>query len=210
MEFETEDVLLERARAGDSNSLSRLLAAHAPALERMIALRLDARLGRRLEASDILQETLTLAAQRFADWSREQRYPLRLWLRLLATQALQSAFREHHRLKRDLGRESSDIAARLHPTAERAADWYASTHTSPTEAVRRGEMRERVLAALAQLDDIDREVLVLRSFEQLSNDEAALELGIDPAAASKRFARALQRIRPALRGLSDDNTRGAT
>jgi len=137
-----------------------------------------------------------------------QRYSLRVWLRLLAAQELQSALRVHGSQKRDLARESNEAPAAFHTTAVGVAEWFASTDTSPTEAVRRKELRERVLHALGELDELDREVLVLRHFEQLSNEDTAAELGIEPAAASKRFVRALQRIRPALRGLSDDD-RGA-
>lgn len=205
---DSTDVLLERARAGDRNAFSELLAAHTPALERMVSLRLDPRLERRIEAADIVQESLALAAQRFAEWSAQQRYPFGMWLRMLTAQALTDALREHHRQRRDLAREVNDAPTGLHATCERAADWLVSTHTSPTEALRRDEVRALVLAALAGLEDLDREVLVLRYFEQLTNEEAAAELGIHPGTASKRFARALQRIRPALRTLADHGAKG--
>ncbi|MCY3002648.1 MAG: sigma-70 family RNA polymerase sigma factor [Planctomycetota bacterium] len=205
MEPQPEPELLALAERGDAEALSRLLASHVPSLERAIELRVGPRLNRRLDAGDIVQETLTVASQRFADWSREKRYSLRVWLRLLAAQALHAALREHHSQKRDLARESHEAPASFHTTAQGVAEWFASTDTSPTEAVRRKELRERVLHALEALDELDREVLVLRHFEQLSNEETAAELGIEPAAASKRFVRALQRIRPALRGLSDDD-----
>lgn len=208
MDPQPEADLLALAERGDADALSRLLAHHAPGLERAIGLRIGPRLTRRLDASDVVQETLTVASQRFAEWCRERRYSLRVWLRLLAAQALQSALREHHSQKRDIARESHEGPAAFHTTAVGVAEWFASKDTSPTEAVRRNELRERVLQALEGLDELDREVLVLRHFEQLSNEETAAELGIEPAAASKRFVRALQRIRPALRGLSDDD-RGA-
>lgn len=208
MESDTSDALLSRARAGDRTALSELLALHAAKLERMVELRMDAQLGRRVEAADIVQDTLLEASERFPQWSARQDYPFAVWLRLLAAQRLQGALREHHRQKRDVAREQLAPSARSSLTATRAADWLMSTHTTPTQAAQRAELRERVLAALEELGEIDREVLVLRYFEQLSNEEAAAELGIDPDAASKRFARALQRIRPALRELSGDPRRG--
>jgi RNA polymerase sigma-70 factor (ECF subfamily) len=209
MERDSTDAVLARARAGDRAAFSEALALHAPALERMVALRMDAQLGRRVEAADIVQDALAQAAQRFREWCAQDRYPFAVWLRLLTAQSLQAAVRDHHRQKRDLGREAGELAPPAHPTAARAAEWFVSTHTSPTEAVRRTELRERVLAALDALEELDRTVLVLRYFEQLSNEEAAAELAIDPAAASKRFARALQRIRPALRALGDERSGGA-
>lgn len=180
-----------------------MLAAHTPALERMVSLRIDPHLLRRFEAADVVQDSLTLAVQRFDEWSAQQRYPFVVWLRMLTAQALTNALREHHRQKRDLQREGGAEPAGLHTTCERAADWLVSTHTSPTQALRRDEVRALVLAALAQLESLDREVLVLRYFEELTNEQAAAELGIEPGTASKRFARALQRIRPALRKLAD-------
>lgn len=174
----------------------------------MVALRLDTSLSRRLEPADIVQDALIEATRRFDEWCAQERYPFSVWLRLLTAQTLQAAVRSHHREKRDVAREQGQSPAHATLTATRAADWLLSTHTSPTQAARRTELRERVLAALEELDEIDREVLVLRYFEQLSNEDAAAELGIDPAAASKRFARALQRIRPALRALSADDRQG--
>lgn len=207
MASDSAEVLLARARAGDRSAFSQLLAAQTPALVRMVSLRIDPNLARRFEAADIVQESLAQAVQRFEEWSAQQRYPFVVWLRMLTAQALTNALREHHRQKRDLERESDELPVGLHTTCERAADWLVSTHTSPTEALRRDEVRAFVLAALAQLEELDREVLVLRYFEQLTNEEVAAELGIDAGAASKRFARALQRIRPALRRLADHGGR---
>lgn len=208
MNADPTEALLERARAGDSAALSAALAQHSSKLERMVALRMDSRLARRFEAADVVQDALLEAAQRFPEWCAQQRYPFSVWLRLLTSQKLQSAVRDSHRQKRDIAREQP-AAAHSSLTASGAADWWISTHTSPTQAARRGELRERVLAALEELGELDREVLVLRYFEELSNEETAAELGIDADAASKRFARALQRIRPALRALSDEDRRNA-
>lgn len=209
MQSDSSDALLSLARAGDRAALSELLALHSAQLERMVALRMDTQLGRRLEAADIVQDALLEATERFDEWCAQQRYPFSVWLRLLAAQRLQGAQRDHHRQKRDLAREQVAPAAVSALTSARAADWLMSTHTTPTQAANRSELRDRVLAALEELGELDREVLVLRYFEQLSNEETAAELGIDPDAASKRFARALQRIRPALRALSGEERRGA-
>jgi RNA polymerase sigma-70 factor (ECF subfamily) len=76
-----------------------------------------------------------------------------------------------------------------------------ASQTSPSQAATREEAHGLLLRALGELDEMDREIVVLRNFEELSNEDAAIELGIEPAAASKRFARALLRLRPALRAL---------
>ena len=195
---------MTRARAGDAGALSELLAEHAPRLERMVSLRMERGAHRALEPADVVQEALLDATRRFGEWCAQDRYPLRLWLRLLTAQALANAERHMHREKRNVAREHGLDADRRQVTAHAAAEWLLSTHTTPTQAARRSELRERVTAALEALDDIDREIIALRQFEQLSNVEAAAELGIEPAAATKRFARALQRMRPALRELERD------
>jgi len=86
-------------------------------------------------------------------------------------------------------------------SAANAADRFVASATSPSQGAHREELRARVLAALEELDELDREIVALRHFEGLSNEEAAAELSIEPAAASKRFVRALLRLKPALEGL---------
>jgi len=195
------DDALDRARAGDPSALSDVLAGHAPRLERMVRLRVDPRRARHFEPADVVQDALVEATRRFGEWCALPGYPFYTWLRLLTAQALSKAERRQHQQKRDVGRDRSLEADRSGISAAGTADWLVSTHTSPTQAARRAELCDLVQAALETLDELDREVLALRHFEQLSNKEAAAELGIAPAAASKRFARALQRLRPALRAL---------
>jgi RNA polymerase sigma-70 factor (ECF subfamily) len=196
------DGRLARAKGGDVEAWSALLAEQTPRLLRMVELRLDPR-GRKLcDPHDVVQDALLEAARRFDEWRTQDRFPLQLWLRLLTAQCLVRMQRRHMATqKRDvrLERPLEDVRADVSSLA--AADWLASSITSPSQAARRSEVRDLVLAALDELEELDREILVLRHFEQLSNEEAALELAIEPAAASKRFARALQRLRPALRAL---------
>jgi RNA polymerase sigma-70 factor (ECF subfamily) len=197
MDSPTPD-LLARARAGDPSALSQALSEQVPRLERLVLLRMDPRLRRHFEPADVVQDALVEAAQRFGEWCAQSDYPFHVWLRLITAQRLAKAQRWSHREKRDAARELTD-GGRV--SAAGAADWLVSTHTSPTQAAQRSELREFVRAALEQLEELDREVLTLRLFEQLSNEDAAAELGVAPAAASMRFARALQRIRPALAAL---------
>jgi len=71
--------------------------------------------------------------------------------------------------------------------------------TSVTQAVQRAEMQLILQEAINALDPIDREILALRHFEELSNDETAQVLGIKPSAASNRHVRALKRLRDVLK-----------
>ena len=67
----------------------------------------------------------------------------------------------------------------------------------------REEARAKIEAALQEMDEIDREVLMLRHFEDLSNKEVAAVLQIQENAASNRYVRALGRLRGLLGDLED-------
>lgn len=197
------EALLVRARAGDRSALSAVLQKYEPRLLRMIELRLDHALRRRVEPDDILQETFLEATRRFDEWNADPRCPFHVWLRLTCAQALTVAQRVHLGAeKRALGRERQ-LVDRPSISAASAADYFVASQTSPSQAATREESRALMLRALEELEEADREILVLRNFEELSNEEAALELGIEPSAASKRFARALVRLRPALRAFEE-------
>lgn len=206
----TTDVQLARARSGDRSALSGVLTEYTPRLERMVALRMDTRERRHFEPADVVQDALLEATKRFDEWCAQTTLPFYVWLRLMTAQCLAKTERRFHQQKRDTARERALVPPVSRITATGAADWIVSTHTSPTQAARRSEMRDLVKAALEQLDELDREVLTLRHFEELSNEETAAELGIEPAAASKRFTRALQRIRPALSAFEIDEERRGT
>lgn len=197
--------LIARARSGDPEALSGLLEAHQPRLVRMVELRMDSALRRRLEPADVVQDALLEAARRFPEWCGQEALPFQVWLRLLTGQCLAQAQRHHlgaH--KRDALREVDLHARGPTVSATSAADAFAASITSPSQAAHREEARARVLAALEELDEMDREILALRHFEGLTNEEAAAELSIEPAAASKRFVRALLRLKPALQALAPD------
>jgi RNA polymerase sigma-70 factor (ECF subfamily) len=150
-----------------------------------------------------VQETLIHAARRFSEWVAQTTYPFHVWLRLLCAQSLAEACRRHLGAQmRDARRETGRAVLLSGVSSVSAADFLVASQTSPTQAVRREELRTRVLAAVEELEPMDREILSLRHFEGLSNEDAALELGIEPAAASKRYVRALQRLRPALAALA--------
>ncbi|MCE9593983.1 MAG: sigma-70 family RNA polymerase sigma factor [Planctomycetes bacterium] len=198
---ETDERLL-RVAAGDRDALAQVLRELEPRLVRMVDLRLEPALRRRVEPRDVVQDALLEATRRFDEWLAASTYPLHVWLRLLTGQALVVARRTHlGTQKRDAARERGAADERPNVSTASVAEFFAASQTSPSQAATREEARAIVLGALDELDELDREVLVLRQFEELSNEEAAAELGIEPAAASKRFSRALQRLRPALRAL---------
>ena len=192
--------LLEQARAGDKAALNELFAQHRARLRRMVELRLDRRLQARIDASDVVQEAYVDAVTRLDEYLREPTYPLFLWLRLIVGEHLLKLHRRHLGTQmRDVGLEVS-IYRNAFPAASSAAlaAQLLGRHTSPTQAAVRAERMMRVQEALDTLDPMDREILSLRHFEQMSLAETALSLGISESAAAKRYVRALKRLKAIL------------
>jgi RNA polymerase sigma-70 factor (ECF subfamily) len=194
------DRLLERARAGDSAALNELFARHRERLCRMVELRLDRRLRARVDASDVVQEAYVDAVGRVGEYLRDPRYPLFLWLRLIVGDRLLKVHRQHLGTQmRDAGLEVSIYRGAL-PAASSAAlaARLLGKHTSPAQGAERAERVLRLQEALNSLDPLDREVLSLRHFEEMSLAETALSLGIGESAAAKRYTRALKRLKAVL------------
>jgi RNA polymerase sigma-70 factor (ECF subfamily) len=192
--------LIDRAVQGDQAAWRDLLARHRDRLKRMVGLRLDRRLQGRVDASDIIQEAMLDASTRLAEYRRAPTMPFFLWLRFLTGQRLLEQHRRHLGAQgRDVGREISLYRGAMPETTTAAlAAQLLGRHTSPSQAAQRAERKIRLQEALNSLDAIDREVLALRHFEHLDNGEVAQVLGLDKSAASKRYARALIRLKDIL------------
>lgn len=190
--------LLTKVRAGDQKALAELFARHRDRLRRMVQLRLDHRLAGRVSASDVLQEAYIDAVKRIDHYFAKPDQSFFGWLRLVVGQRLADVHREHLAQKRDAGQEVP--IHRGGPGADSAclAACLLGHGTSPSHAAARTESFARLEGALAQMEPLDREVLALRHFEELSNTETAAILGIQPAAASKRYVRALARLKQIL------------
>jgi RNA polymerase sigma-70 factor (ECF subfamily) len=196
-------LLVEQARAGDAAALGGLFARHRERLRRMVELRLDRRLQARVDASDVVQEAYADAVGRVGEYLRDPRYPPFLWLRLIVGDRLLKIHRHHLGTQmRDAGLEVSIYRGAL-PAASSAAlaAQLLGKHTSPVEGAERAERVLRLQEALNSLDPVDREVLSLRHFEEMSLAETALALGITESAAAKRYVRALKRLKAALAGM---------
>jgi RNA polymerase sigma-70 factor (ECF subfamily) len=192
--------LIERAKAGDTAALNEIFSRHRERLRRMVELRLDRRLQGRVDPSDVIQDSYLEAAQRLEEYLADPKFPLFLWLRLVVGDRLRKVHREHLGTQmRDAGRELSLYREPL-PAASSAAlaAQLLGRHTSPTQAAVRAEQMIRVQEALNALDPLDREVISLRHFEGLSRAETAQVLGIEEAAAAKRYIRGLKRLKDIL------------
>jgi RNA polymerase sigma-70 factor (ECF subfamily) len=197
-ELDTEE-LVEQARAGDAAARQHLLTRHRQRLCAMVAVRLDRRLAARLDPSDIVQEALAEADRKLDEYLRHPPLPYYPWLRQIAWERLVKVHRHHLRArKRSVRREEPQPLALPNSSGMKLAERLMNSATSPSRRLVRDELRGRVQAALARLDDSDREVLVLRYLEQLSNPETAAVLAIGESAAKMRHMRALERLRALL------------
>jgi RNA polymerase sigma-70 factor (ECF subfamily) len=196
---ETQE-LLSQVRRGESAAVDRLLSSHRDPLRRMIDLRLDPLLARRVDASDIVQDVLLEASRRLNDYLRNPAMPFHLWLRHIAKDHMIDAHRRHRQAqRRSLDREQPIVPAAFadRSSLELAAQFFDHEATPATEAIRQ-ELGQRLQAAVAYLSEEDRDLILMRHFEQLSNQEVAAALGLSEAAASMRYLRALRRLRAVL------------
>jgi RNA polymerase sigma-70 factor (ECF subfamily) len=194
------DALLRRAKGGDKGALAELFAIHRDRLGRMVRLRLDRRLSGRVDPSDVLQEAYLDVARRFAEYAADTRVPFALWVRSLVGQRLIDFHRHHLGAKmRSAGQEISLYRGALpQVSSESLAGQLLGRLTSPTQASVRAELQLRLQDALNAMEPLDREVIVLRHFEDLNNAETAEVLGIQPSATSKRYIRAIRRLKSIL------------
>jgi RNA polymerase sigma-70 factor (ECF subfamily) len=196
---ETQE-LLDKARLGESAAVERLLTTHREPLRRMIGLRLDPALAARVDASDVVQEVLLEAHKRLQDYLRNPAMPFHLWLRHIAKDHVIDAHRRHRQAqRRSLDREQPIVPAALSDQSSfELAGQLIDQEITPASAAIRQELQRRLDAAVAELPDDDREVILMRHAEQLSNQDVAAALGLTEAAASMRYLRALRRLRASL------------
>ena len=180
--------------------LGEIFEEHRARLLRMVELRMDPRLKARLGASDVLQDAFVEVRSRLEDYLVSPRMPFFLWLRETAAQRLSMLYRHHIGTQKRDARRQVSLARGAFPAATSVAlvDRLFADQTTPTTGAARLEMRAQLEQFLERMSPADREVLVLRHFEELSNTETAQELGIDESAASKRYIRALKRLRASM------------
>ena len=180
--------------------LESLLDGYRSRLRRMIKLRLDRRLQGRVDPSDVIQEAYLEVSRQLAEYLRDPSMPFFLWLRLVTGQKLALAHRQHLGVQaRDAGREVSLYRGALpEATSAALAAQLIGKRTTPSQAAIKAELKIRLQEALNSMEDLDREVLALRHFEQLTNAETARVLGIKESTACNRYIRALERLKKIL------------
>ncbi len=205
---ETQE-LLHNAKRGDESAINELMDRHRQSLRQMIQLRMDRALSQRVDASDVVQDVLLEANRRLSDYINNAEMPFHLWLRQLAKDRIIDMHRRHRvAQKRSVDRERPLVAREF---ADRSsidlAQHLLDRELTPAAANIRRELEQRFFAALEQTNDEDREIIIMRHCEQLSNSEVAIALGMTPPAAGMRYLRAIRRLRALL---GENNSTGET
>ncbi len=192
--------LLERLRTGDRRALADLFQRHRDRLRRMVELRMDPRLQGRIDASDVLQDGYLNVAKRVDSYLGDPKLPVFLWLRLVVSDRLATIHRHH--LGTRMRDASHEVSLYRDPLPQASAAALASMLlgrlTTPSNAAIRAEQILQVQQAVNALDPLDREIVALRHFEQLSRTETAALLGITEEAGAKRYIRALKKLKTIL------------
>jgi len=189
--------LLNDAKGGDADAVNRLMERHRESLRRMVQLRLDQKIQRRIDVSDVVQDVLVEANRRLQDYLASPVMPYHLWLRQIAQDRIIDAHRRHRgSAKRSVDRERNLAvpAADDHSTIQLAAQ-LCDDQLTPAAAATQAELAKAVEAAIAKLPDQDCEIIVMRHYEQLSNQEIAQALSLTEPAASMRYLRAIRRLK---------------
>src|SRR5436190_12745062 len=194
------DRLLDDARRGEPGAVDRLLGEFREPLRRVIDLRLDPAVARRVDASDIVQDVLIEANQRLTDYLKSPDMPFHLWLRHLAQDRIIDTHRRHRLAQRRSIDREQPIArpAWAEESSASLVQHLIDHERTPASEAMVAELRHRLADAIDTLADDDREIILMRHHELLSNQEAATALGLTEAAASMRYLRAVRRLRAVL------------
>ncbi len=208
-EQKTEQLLAE-AKQGDAEAVNGLLDRHRDAVKRLVQMRLDQRIQRRVDVSDVVQEVMVEANRRLQDYLRNPIMSFRLWLRQIARDRIIDAHRRHRgSAKRSVDRERplAAPAGMDHSTMELAAQ-LQDPELTPRAAATQREILRRVEQAISELGENDAEVILMRHYERLTNQEIAQALNLSEPAASMRYLRALRRLRELLSGTDEAASSG--
>ncbi len=194
------DALLAAARQGDASAIGQLLERHRAPIRRLVQMRLDRRVQQRVDVSDVVQEVMIEANGRLDRYLNDPSMAFHLWLRQIAWDHIIDTYRRHRvSAKRNMDREQSLVAsAGADQSTMELVVQLCDPALTPAAAATQREIAEQVESAVERLGDQDREIIVMRHYEHLSNQEIAEALGLNPPAASMRYLRAIRRLREVL------------
>jgi RNA polymerase sigma-70 factor (ECF subfamily) len=192
--------LLAQAREGSEPALNELMERHREALRHLVRMRLDRRVQRRIDVSDVVQDVLIEASRRLRDYLDNPSMPFHLWVRHIARDRIIDAHRRHRvSARRSVDREQTlGVRGDAGQSSINLVQQIAGDEKSPSMQIMEKEMARQVESLIGELDDIDAEVIIMRHYEQLTNQEIAQALGLSEPAASMRYLRAVRRLRELL------------
>ena len=192
--------LLDGARQGDSDAVNDLLQRHRDSLRRLIEMRMDQKIQRRVDVSDVLQDVLVEANRRLQDYLGNPVMPFHLWIRQIARDRIIDAHRRHRgSAKRSVDREQAlQIGATDDRSSMMLMNEVCDPELTPAAKATQNEMAKAVEQAISKLGDQDAEIVIMRHYEKLGNQEVAHVLGLSEPAASMRYLRAVRRLRELL------------
>ena len=201
------ETLLTAARGGDADAINRLLEKHRAPIRRLVELRLDRRVRRRVDVSDVVQDVMVEANGRLDKYLQNPAMAFHLWLRQIAWDRIIDTYRRHRvSAKRNMDREQPlAVAAGPDQSTMELAIQLSDPGLTPFAAAAQREIAVKVEAAIERLADGDREIILMRHYEHLSNLEIAEALGVNPPAASMRYLRALRKLRELLEQDEEDD-----
>jgi RNA polymerase sigma-70 factor (ECF subfamily) len=199
-------VLLCRARGGDTESLGVILQWYVNYLTILATTQLDHRLRRRVNPSDLVQETLLAAHRDFVDFRGNSQPELLGWLRQILIHALHGAFARHVKAgKRDIRREVSidRISNQMEESACNLAAILPGRAAPPSGPMRARERAVELADQLNKLSADHRDVIVSRVLQGLSFEEIAKRMGRSCGAVRMLWLRALGQFRVTCENLND-------
>lgn len=196
-ESEKTEQLLSDARRGDERAINRLMERHRAAVRRLVQMRLDQKIQQRIDVSDVVQDVLVEANRRLRDYLSNPAMPFHLWLRHIARDRIIDAHRRHRQsAKRSVDREQPRVlGARLDRSTQELVAQVCDQQLTPAAAATQKELADRVEQGISQLNDQDAEIILMRHYEHLSNQEVAQAMGLTEPAASMRYLRAIRKLR---------------
>ncbi len=194
------ETLLESARQGDADAVNALLERHRAPIRRLVEMRLDRKVQRRVDVSDVVQDVMLEANNRLEKYLNDPVMAFHLWLRQIAWDRIIDTYRRHRvSAKRSMDREQPmSVPAGSDQSAIELATQLCDPALTPAAAATQREIAVKVESVIEQLADQDREIILMRHYEHLTNLEIAQVLGLNPPAASMRYLRAIRRLRELL------------
>lgn len=206
------DTLLAAARDGDADAVNRLLEKHRDPVRRLVEMRLDRKVRRRVDVSDVVQEVMIDANARLQKYLDNPAMAFHLWVRQIASDRIIDTYRRHRAsAKRNMDREQSmTVPGRADQSTRELAAAILDPELTPAAAATHREIAQQIERVIDRLNDQDREVILMRHYEHLSNQEVAAVLGLTSPAASMRYLRAIRRMRDLIDTSDADQDQPAT